>query len=421
MGYVIFMGNENWYKVDNVANVFLASVTKRDTRTLRVSCTLKEKIDPSLLQSAVLSAASDRPQMQVRIRRGLFWNYMESTDIKPVVEEEHDRVCPLLYIPATAMLHYKVTYFDKRINLELFHAISDGTGAIEFLNIIVLYYLRLKYPGKLEDVTIHSGASANDLGEDSFRQFFEKPGLPGGPQKKAFHPGTLKLPYDQLQFFEIHIPVDKILPKAKDIKVSLTSYISAAWMLAIYSEMPSRKRKMPVTVTLPVNLRNYYPSKTARNFFTNISVTHIFDKSMTIEELAPEFDAAMKQQLSEENIKKVMDGFETIEHVTAVRLAPLPIKRLVMRHATRIADRNVSVIVSNLGVQKPPEEVGEYIDNYSAYCSSQNLFSTMSSYNGDLTLGVSSPFVNTDAVQNLVRLFTDMGIEVTVYATEVIV
>jgi NRPS condensation-like uncharacterized protein len=178
---------------------------------------------------------------------------------------------------------------------------------------------------------------------------------------------------------------------------------------------------MPVTVTLPVNLRNYYPSKTARNFFTNISVTHIFDKSMTIEELAPEFDAAMKQQLGEENIKKVMDGFETIEHVTAVRLAPLPIKRLVMRHATRIADRNVSVVVSNLGVQKPPEEVGEYIDNYSAYCSSQKLYSTMSSYNGDLTLGVSSPFVNTDAVQNLVRLFTDMGIEVTVYATEVIV
>ncbi len=414
------MGSENWYKVDNVAKVFLASVTKRDPRTLRVSCTLKEKIDPEILQSAVLSAIQDRPQVQVRIRRGIFWHYMEDTDIQPLVSEERD-MCTMLYMPATAMLHYQVTYFGKRINLELFHALSDGTGAMEFLNIIVLDYLKLKYPGRFTDVTIHSGASANELSQDSFRQFFG--GITGtGPAlKRAFRPGTLKLPFDQLQFFEIHMPVAQLLPMARKLGVSLTSFFGAQWMMAVHAEMPPRKRKLPVTVTLPVNLRNYYPSQTARNFFTNVNVTHIFDNDITVDELAVEFDKSLKSQLTEDNIKKLMDGFETIEYVAPVRATPLFIKQIAMRHATRIADRNVSVILSNLGVQNPPEEVGEYVENYSAYCSSQNLFSTMSSYKGELTLGVSSPFVNTGAVKNLVRTLSGLGVDITVYATEVIV
>ena len=76
------MGSNNWYKIDNVAKVFLATVGKRDTRAFRVSCTLTEDIDPELLQKAVLSAIQDRPQVQVRVRRGIFWHYMEDTDIK---------------------------------------------------------------------------------------------------------------------------------------------------------------------------------------------------------------------------------------------------------------------------------------------------------------------------------------------------
>ena len=47
------MGSNNWYKIDNVAKVFLATVGKRDTRAFRVSCTLTEDIDPELLQKAV--------------------------------------------------------------------------------------------------------------------------------------------------------------------------------------------------------------------------------------------------------------------------------------------------------------------------------------------------------------------------------
>ena len=415
------MSSNNWYKIDNVAKVFLATVGKRDTRAFRLSCTLKEEIDPEFLQQAVLSAIQDRPQVQVRIRRGIFWHYMEDTDILPKVAEENDRICPLLYVPAKAMLHYQVTYFGNRINLEIFHALTDGTGAMEFLNIIVLDYLKLKYPGNFDDVTIHSGASAGDLSQDSYRQFFGSKNLSRKRSKnKAYHPGGIKLPFNQLQFFELHMPTAQVLPKAKALKVSLTSYLGALWMMAIRDEIPPRKRNTPITISLPVNLRNYYPSQTARNFFNSVNVTHVFDKDITLEELAVEFDTNLKSQLTEENIKKQMDNFETMEYVAPVRVVPLFIKQLVVRHFTKRSNKKVSMVFSNMGIQKPPVQVGEYIDNYSGFCSTNTLFSTMFGYRDKLTLGVSSAFINTGVVKNFVRSLANSGVEIKVYATEVI-
>ena len=415
------MASANWYRIDNVSKVFLATLGERDTRSFRLSCTLKEEIDPELLQQAVISAIEDRPQVQVRIRRGVFWHYMEDTDLMPVVKQEDNRICPLLYVPSKTMLHYQVTYFGKRINLDISHVLADGTGAMEFLNIIVLDYLRRKYPGELDDITVHSGASEGDLSQDSYRQFFGSKNLSHGPaRKKAYRLGGLKLPYNQLQFFEIHLPTSQILPRAKELKVSLTSYLGALWMLAIRDDMPPRKRQLPVTISLPVNLRNYYPSKTARNFFNSVNVTHVFDSEISLEELALEFDTALKSQLTEENVKKQMDSFETMEYVAPVRIVPLFIKQLVVRHFTKKSNKKVSMTFSNMGVQKPPQELGERIDNYSGFCSTNTIFSTMFGYGDNLTLGVSSAYMNTGVIKNFVRSLSESGVDITICATEVI-
>jgi len=116
-----------------------------------------------------------------------------------------------------------------------------------------------------------------------------------------------------------------------------------------------------------------------------------------------------------------MDNFETMEYVAPVRAVPLFIKQLVVRHGKKLADKKVSMVLSNLGEQKPPEEIKESIENYSAFCSSEHLFSTMSSYRGDLSFGVSSPYMSTGVIKNLVRRFSREDINIRVYATEVIV
>lgn len=55
---------ETWYKVDNVAKVFLASINRRDPRVFRVSCTLNEDVDPDRLNQAL-----NRPHGKTRSSR----------------------------------------------------------------------------------------------------------------------------------------------------------------------------------------------------------------------------------------------------------------------------------------------------------------------------------------------------------------
>lgn len=413
--------NDKWFKVDNVAKVFLATCNRRDTRSFRVSCTLKEPIEKELLQQALEKTIKQRPQFQVTIHKGLFWHYMEMTGKKPVVEEENHRPCPYLYgLGVDGKLHYHVTYFKNRINLDMFHALTDGNGGMEFLNIIVSNYLQLKYPGKLDKVSVFSGASQADLEEDSFRHFYGKKRKAAEVVRNSYHIRGLKHPYNQLQFMEFHMSASEMLKRAKLAQASLTSYLGAALMLAVYQDMPALQKNKPITISMPVNLRNFYPSATSRNFFNSVYVTHTFKEKETIETLAQQFDKKLKAELEPEKIKERMDNYEYMEQVFFVRMVPLFIKNPVVKFFTKQESKKVTAVLSNLGRLQTEPQLAPYIDGYSAYCSTGSLFITICSYGDDLTLGVATAYRNTSVLRNFVKTFTDNGIEVTAYASEVI-
>lgn len=418
--------SQDWYRLDNVAKVFLAVHTKRDPRAMRVSCTLNEDINAELLQSALEATIISRPEFQVRIRRGLFWHYMEETTITPVVREEYDRPCPILYgNNYKGTLHYRVTYYHNRINLDIFHALSDGTGALTFIKLLVLNYLKLVHPDEFANVSFTDGASTDDRNRNSFAQFYENTDGPIpktilNKKSKAYHIQSRLLPYDQLQFFEIHLDASAMLKKAKSMGVSLTSYMGAELMMAIHKDRAAMLRSKPITISLPVNLRNYYPSETMRNFFNNVDVSHIFDGSETIEMLAKEFDEKLKASLVPELIHKQMNRYESIERLFFTRMVPLAIKQPVVRQFSKQESKRVTAVLSNLGTQKLPEEMSKYVTGFSDYCSTERMFITVTSYGNDMVLGVASAYSGTGVIRKMIKALQDDGSEVTVYASEVI-
>lgn len=418
------MSENNWYHVDNVAKVFLADHNPRNTRSIRVSCILKEPIEEDILLQAVEETLRIRPQFQVRIRRGLFWHYMEETDAKPVVGKETDRPCPVLYGKSyKGIVHYQITYYGKRINVDLFHGVTDGTGALEYLNILVYNYLNIKYPNTLDDIIVQSGADAEALQRDSFKQFYEKAGLkvPNGTMKrKAYHIRSRKLSYNQLQFMEVHMPFSQLKEEYKKYNVTMTSYLGARLMMAIYKDMPAASRKMPVTISMPVNLRNFFPSDTNRNFFNSVRVSHIFTGEETLEILATEFDQKLKNCLSVDRIKKQMEEFSKLENLIFTRVVPLFVKQPVVRYFAKQEAKQVTAVLSNLGGLKLPKEMEEHVDYYSAFCATDELFMTVSSFQDKVVFGVSSAYVSNSVIKNLVRDLQKEGIEIKVAATEVI-
>ena len=158
---------QEWYKVDNVAKVFLATNTRRDPRVFRISCTLQEQIDPELLNEALRVTAPEWPQFQVTLHRGLFWHYFESTDQLPTCHPEDKAPCAPLYVPERRnRLIYRVTYFGSRINLEMFHALTDGNGGIVSATFTVLPSGRARPPNCPMPTTC--GASACRMTSCSF-------------------------------------------------------------------------------------------------------------------------------------------------------------------------------------------------------------------------------------------------------------
>ncbi|MBR4580276.1 MAG: hypothetical protein IKO32_03475 [Lachnospiraceae bacterium] len=417
------MAQDRWYRIDNVAKVFLASANDRDTRTFRMTCTLKDEIEKDILQKAVLLALKERPQYHVTILRGLFWFYMEQTDDLPVVEEEDGRICPMLVGPQNfGKLHLRVTYYHNRISLEFSHAIADGTGALDFLNLIVEHYLKIRNPEKYEKLSMTSGASEANLAEDSFRKFFvnEKQKIPNMKRPpKAYHIRGPKYPYNQTQYLEVHMPVKDVLAKAKELNVTLTSYIGTIIMMAVSNDMPMLMRGKPVTVSMPVNLRNYYPSMTSRNFFNSVLISHVFKGGETVEELAAEYQSKLKAELTPEAVQARMLNYEKMESLFFIRLVPLFIKNPVINMVNKRAGKEVTLVLSNLGKMSVPTAVADEIGSYSAYCSTEKLFIVMSTYKDDLVLGISNAYRNTQVLRDFLKHFTDADIPVTVYSTEI--
>ena len=417
------MAKDTWYRVDNVAKVFLASANERDTRSFRISCTLTDEVNPEILNSALLIAAKERPQYQVTILEGFFWHYMDPTDDIPVAHEESERPCPMLIGSKTfGKLHYKVTYYRNRINLDIFHAITDGNGAFEYLNLIVNHYLKLSHPDTFPDVTVSSGASEADLSEDSFKQFYgKKKGSKGlVPKRKAYHIRGVKHLYNQVQFMEVHMPLKDVLAKSKETGVTLTSYIGTLLMMSIYRDMPALKRIMPITISMPVNLRNYYPSNTARNFFNSVCVSHIFKHDESFNDVAKLYNNDLKAQLTPEAISRQMDGYERFENFLFVKMVPLFIKNPVVNIVAKKNNRNVSAVLSNLGKLEVPKEVSQYVKSYVAFCSTSSLFVVADSYGDELVLGISSAYRNTRVLKNFITSFSKEGIPVTLYSTEIV-
>ena len=116
-----------WEKLDNTALLFPVIATEGMSNVYRLSAILTEDVDPALLKEAQDKVLAQFLSFRMRLRTGVFWYYFEENDKKPPqVNEEND--FPGAYINKSRNNQYlfRVTYYKKRINLEVFHALTDG-------------------------------------------------------------------------------------------------------------------------------------------------------------------------------------------------------------------------------------------------------------------------------------------------------
>ena len=179
-----------------------------------------------------------------------------------------------------------------------------------------------------------------------------------------------------------------------------------------------RERKYPVVISVPVNLRNYFPSHTTRNFFGVINVPfYPKDYDGTIEGIVESVKQSFGELLSEEQIFKTMNGYAALEHNRAVKLVPLFLKDLGIRGISTLMQKGVTSTVSNVGKVEMPEKLVPFIEKFSSYMSTNRVQMCISSFQDKLTFGVTSAFTDHTMIMHFFRRLVDLGIPVELAVT----
>jgi NRPS condensation-like uncharacterized protein len=407
-----------WSKLDNAAKIFPANSSKSDTKVFRVASELVDDIDKETLQKALDMTIDSFPLYKSIIRSGLFWYYFEKSDIKPLVQEENMPPCSALYDKNNKTLLFRVMYYKKRISVEVYHALSDGAGAVQFLRTLVFFYLIIKYPDKFKDENVpflDYMASRTQKMDDSFQKYYSRDqnSLLKKKWVKAYRIKGQKLPEYRIKVIEGVMPVDSLLKVAKEYDTTITIFLAAVLICSINDEVPVRHKKRPVVLSIPVNLRNYWDSETARNFFGVINVGYNFrEGSGELTDVISHLKLVFKDWLTPEYLGNRMNELAALEHNFIMRAIPLAIKDIALRIAGRIVEGSYTSTLSNVGKITMPDEMNKYITSFDIFVSTNKLQACVGSYKNKIRISFTSAFVSAEIQRHFFTRLTGMGIPV---------
>ena len=408
-----------WRSLDNAAKIFSSTSTKNDTNVFRFSCELTEPVDAAVLQNALDQTMGLFSVYRSVMHRGLFWYYLEESSQRPLVCEDHLPPCSPIYDKNKKSLLFRVTYYKSRVNLEVHHVLSDGTGALQFLKTLLCYYLSEKHG--IPVPSLDFDASDDQRQADSFLKYYNNQ----ADKKPIFSQLAYKIrgfpvAENRMKIIEGVVPVKQVLSRAHQYNATLTAFLVAVFFCAIAEEMPVRAKRKPVVISVPVDLRQFFSSGSIRNFFGVVNIRYQFSKEdVSFEQVLNSVQAQFKEQFQKENLANRLNALGAVEHNFFARIAPLFLKDICLKAAYDFSALTETAAVSNVGKIAMPDVLAPYIRLFDICVSTRKVQICMCSYGENLAVSFSSPFQSTDIQKHFFRALTAMGIPVRIITNQV--
>lgn len=411
----------SWEKLDNSALMYPIITGEDMTNVYRMTATLKEEINPELLQRALDTVLPKFPGFNSRLRQGMHWYYLEENGKPaPLVKKEDDFPCAYIEASQNRSYLFRVTYFRSRINLEVFHVLSDGTGALYFLKEIVYQYLRYVHP----ELQIKYG---NDLTEgitvsakDRFQDFYDKKPLrPYRFQRAFLIPGNV-LSGERVGIIHGYLKVAEVRKLAHEFQATINELIVSVLAYSIWQEHAKQiTPERPIAICVPVNLRPVFGVDTTKNFFVNINAMFRPDEveDVTFEEVVRQIKKSLREQTTREELQNRLSTNVSTEKNLLSRMVPMLFKNPVLKQIHKLSQKSITSTVTNIGLQTVAEPYREYVDFVNvilAHAKGQPLKLSVSSYGDRIAINVTSILRSTNIPQNIYRFFTEKGMEVSI-------
>lgn len=387
-----------WMRLDNAALIFPASLRRHWSNAFRISFSFPDPVDPDLLQRALDHAAPRFPSVCVRLRRGLFWYYLEELERPPRVRE--DSAQPLVGMTRADVMRcaIRVLYYRDRMAVEFFHAVTDGTGGMVFAKTLAAEYVRLRYG---VPVPAERGVKALDEApreEELLDCFQHNAGPVAAPRDDhdVYRPRGSLEPDRYLHVTLGILSSAALKAEAQARGVTVTAFLTALLLQSLLelqeTEQPRRKKRRPAKVQIPVNLRRLYGGETMRNFaaVANIGVDpRLGDYSL--DELVKIVHYQMKLIITEKNMRAIFTPNVNDEANVLLKAVPLFLKNVIMRMVfDSIGERVSSMGLSNLGLVELPEAMSPFVRRVELVLGAQ----ASSPYNCSVTSWQGETYVN---------------------------
>ncbi len=358
----------DWRRLDNSAKIFPISTGKKYSTVFRLSAVLKEKVEPKVLEEAVKQALEKYQFFKVRMKPGLFWYYLEDNNKLPKVEEEQDYPCQYIDSRRNNNYLFKVTYFENKVNIDIFHSLTDGNSGATFFKEIIYTYLELRYKEVLNDDQRRVRKIDYDYdAEDSYMKNYDKKAKSNASGKKAYVLKGNKIPLGAISAIHEIIDLEGLKKESKKHGATITQYLTAVLLNCIYQEnYVKNKGKKPIKICIPVNLKKYFPSKTMSNFFSYITIEAQMKKDGldTFEKMLDFVKRDFSKRLTEEEIIKTMSANVKIGNNPFIRPIPLLIKKAIVRLSYIEIRKYTTTTFSNIGRIGMIGKYKDYIDYF---------------------------------------------------------
>ena len=357
------------FRLDTAANIYPSTVSKNQSHLYRMSAELKRTVSVSFLQQAVDHIIPRFPTIAARLCTGFFWYRL-----KPVksltVQEDPDRLCARMTRREMRKSCLRIMTKGNEIAVEYFHGLCDGAAAMTFLKSLTAEYIRLAeniYIPNIDGVCSPSEKVHPGELTDAFETYASKVKKDRSAGKALSLAGKA-LPHEEQISTEAYLAVTDVKEEARRYGVTITEYLTARLLYAIQQIWEEEKHRPSghLRVSVPVNLRQFFPTETLRNFSHFIMIDIDPRKGhWTFEEICSSVHHQMGLQLTRKEMMAEISNNVTILRNPVFRLIPLGIKNLMMRLSYWIFGTNTSCLsISNLGAVAVPDEMKPFVARF---------------------------------------------------------
>ena len=328
--------------------------TFRSQSLYRLESHLESDIIPHLLQKALVSALERMPYFKVMIKGGFFRYYFQENFETPPVYKDNGVVLKSFDFRKTKNFPFQISYYGKSIFYTGFHCLTDGMGVFEFFKSILFFYLKeLGENPSPEGNYVLTTPYDKEEEEDAFSRYYDK-NCKGESIKGMMGENALGFssPYTHrkqgMTVVSYYMPVSLLKEKAKAHGTSITVYLAAIMARSIRKTAPNNK--LPIMLFIPVNLRNFFPSKTMRNFTMSTVCKVPRETEDSLDAYIKIISAELSRQTEPNHMQVKINSTSTLAKTPFVRAIPMGIKAFFARIARMISkSHRQTIIFSNLG------------------------------------------------------------------------